>query len=91
MRRFALSIPTCDFEKTVSANTTVLKHMRVQVWVICGDDSGPGVQPVATKCTAVTQSCSQRVDPAILSGRVDLRVDRKCFRNNIKIQDYMGC
>jgi hypothetical protein len=48
LRRIALSIPTCDFEKTFSANKTVLKHVRVQVWVICGDDSGPGVKPVAT-------------------------------------------
>ena len=28
--------------------------------------------------------------PAILLGRVDLRVDRKQFRNHIKIQDYLS-
>jgi hypothetical protein len=27
---------------------------------------------------------------ANLLGRVDLRVDRKCFRNNIKFQNFMG-
>jgi len=28
---------------------------------------------------------------AILLGRVDLRVDRQQFRNDMKIQDSMGC
>ena len=28
--------------------------------------------------------------PAILLGRVDLRVDRRQFRNHIKIQDYLS-
>ena len=33
--------------------------------------------------------CSERVDPVILLWRVDLRVDRQCFRNHMKIQDYL--
>ena len=36
-------------------------------------------------------NCSERVYPAILMGRVDLRVDRQQFRNHMKIQDFMGC